>query len=91
MQITEAGMLWECAKSNKATTPSGEKIRYALLMGHVAGEDETIILSIHDRDDREWLDEVDVIHRRITLPDPTFRIYDWSKDTNTWRQRLEDT
>ena len=93
LQITEAGLLWECAKSNTATTPRGDKVRYALLLGLLADDDEVIVMAIHDQDDRVWLEEVDVIHRR--LPGGTddairLRSYDWNKSTKTWQQQLQD-
>jgi hypothetical protein len=88
LQSTDNGLLWECAKSNTAQTPRGEKVRYGLLVGHIAGEDEEIILSIDDRDDRGWLDEVDTIHRRVN-PE-IIRSYLWNPETSSWQQKLED-
>ena len=88
LQNKGAGLLWECAKSNTAKTPRGEIIRYALLIGHVAGEDSEIILSIDDKDDRMWLDDVDLIHRRVN-PEIT-RSYQWNPESSTWQQQLED-
>lgn len=92
LQLTEEGLLWECAKSNTTTTSRGEKIRYALLIGLLADDDDLIVLAIHDRDERIWLDDVDVIHRRIVGEEgPLLRSYDWSKESQTWKQRLEDS
>jgi len=89
LQLTEEGLLWECAKSNTTTTSRGEKIRYALLIGLLADDDDLVIMSIHDRDDRVWLDDVDVIHRRIpNKEEPTLRSYDWNEESRTWQQRL---
>lgn len=91
-QLQMDGMLWECAKSNTVQTPRGDKIRYAMLLGFPAGEDEVIPLVVHDQDDKVWtsniLEEADTILRRV--PGKEFRIYDWNKDSKTWKQRLED-
>jgi hypothetical protein len=88
------GMLWECAKSNTVQTPRGNKIRYAMLLGFSPGEDEVVPIVVHDQDDDTWRDnilgETDTILRRIPGEEPTFRVYDWNKDSSTWQQRLED-
>ena len=94
-QLKMDGMLWECAKSNTATLNNSNKVRYALLLGYAAGEDEVVPLAVHDRGDPLWTDnilgETETIFRRIPGEDPTFRIYDWNKDSKTWQQRLEDS
>jgi hypothetical protein len=96
LQLTEEGLLWECAKSNSIAPRAGhkgEKIRYALLVGVLAESTEEIVMAIHDRDDRDWLDDVDVIHRRIPsgLMGSSLRSYDWNEETRTWQQRLQDS
>ena len=94
-QLQMAGMLWECAKSNTATTPSGDKIRYAMLLGFPSGEDTVVPMVVHDQEDPSWtqniLSETETILRRIPGDAPTFRAYDWSKESNTWRQRLDES
>ena len=90
LQLTDEGLLWECLKSN-TTAARGEKIRYALLIGLLADEDDHVVMSIHDKDERVWLDDVDVIHRRIPGGSPPLRSYDWNEGTQTWQQRLEDS
>lgn len=95
-QLQMDGMLWECAKSNTASTPRGDKVRYALLLGFPAGEDEVVPITVHDQSDDTWTDsilaETVTIMRRIPGTDsPTFRVYDWNSDSRTWQQRLEDS
>lgn len=93
-QMQMEDILWECAKSNTVSTPRGEKIRYAMLLGFPSGEDTVIPMVVHDQDDHTWkdmiLEETETILRRIPGDPVTFRTYDWNKDTKTWRQRLED-
>lgn len=85
-------MLWECAKSNTVSTPQGSKIRYAMLLGFPPGEDSVIPMVVHDQNDHTWkdmiLEETNTILRRV--PGKEFRVYDWNKDSETWKQRLED-
>ena len=94
-QLQMEDMLWECAKSNTVSTPKGEKIRYAMLLGFPPGEDHVVPMVVHDQDDPAWteniLEETQTIHRRIPGDEVTFRIYDWSKNSKTWQQRLDES
>jgi hypothetical protein len=89
------GILWECAKSNKIRLKSGDTVRYALLLGYAPGEDGFVPLAVHGKDDPLWktniLEETETIHRRIPGEVTTFRVYDWSKESQTWLQRLQDS
>lgn len=91
-QLQMDDMLWECAKSNTVSTPQGSKIRYAMLLGFPPGEDSVIPMVVHDQNDHTWkdmiLEETNTILRRV--PGKEFRVYDWNKDSETWKQRLED-
>ena len=84
------GIVWVCAKSNSYSDPhSGDKFRYALLIGRMHDSDESIPIAIHDSDEREWLAEIRTIRRRLQGSDD-FRDYDWNEATNTWRQRIPE-
>ena len=93
-QLQMDGMLWECAKANTVTTPRGQKVRYAMLLGFPAGEDDVIPLTVHDQEDTTWteniLGETVSIMRRIPGAETTFRVYDWNAESKTWRQRLDE-
>ncbi len=88
------GVVWICAKANTYTDPhTGQKFRYALLVGRSSAFDESIPRTIHSEEDPSgWLEGVTTIRRRlshITVGD-TYRIYDFSEATGTWQQRIEE-
>lgn len=89
LQKTRFGVLWECAKSNTAQTPAGDKVRYAFLMGFSPEQDEIQFRSIHEFDGKEWLEGIDLIRRRISSTD-SFREYKFDWETGTWKQTLEE-
>ena len=94
-QMKTPDVLWECAKSNTVTTPRGDRIRYAILLGFSPEAEDVIPIVVHDQNDVSWRDEVladtNTILRRIPGEDVTFRVYDWNRDSSTWQQRLEDS
>ena len=93
-QIQNEDILWECAKSNTVSTPKGQKVRYAILLGFSPDSDDAVPLVVHDQQDNVWVDgvlpEAKTILRRIPGQTPTFRMYDWNRETSTWQQRLDD-
>lgn len=94
-QMQTDNILWECAKSNAVVTPQGDKIRYAMLLGFTAGEDQVLPMVIHDQKDETWvagiLEDTKTIMRRIPGEVVTFRVYDWNKESGTWQQRLDES
>jgi len=85
------GVIWVCAKSNTYIDEhTGERFRYALLVGRSSEFDESIPRTIHsETDSSEWLEGIQSIRRRVPgLED--FRVYDLNRATGTWQQRIPE-
>lgn len=91
LESTEDGLTLECVRANTYTDPKHGKIRYGLLLGwHPDFEDSPVVIPIMDvygEDDKEWLDGVDIIHKRTGADkegDPVFKEYHYDEDKERW-------
>ena len=80
------GIVWKCAKANKYEH-EGETFKYALLLGISSEFEGALPKAIHN-DTTDYLEGIETIRRRID--ENTVRIYDWSTDSGTWQQRMEE-
>lgn len=79
------GIIWECVRSN-SYDDDGDTIRYGLLRG-VDSENDIVEFDPISSQDKGWLLGVQTIRRRVG--EGKFRVYDWTEETGTWRQRKE--
>jgi hypothetical protein len=73
------GAIWECVRTNGYISPSGEKMRYGLLIGKVPDMEASIPVTIHDQDGSPWLDGIGIIKRGE-------KTYVWNIDSGTWQE-----
>jgi len=79
----DEGMIWECLRSHRVETPGEDKVRYALLVGILADNDDEIIQVFSDKEPKYWLEDISVIHRAD-------KKYVMDDDYGTFREDLGD-
>tara|TARA_Y100000034_G_C6862181_1_gene392525 strand:+ start:470 stop:790 length:321 start_codon:yes stop_codon:yes gene_type:complete len=81
LEDPEDGIVWVCGKSNNLQDEhTGEKVRYALLIGRSSGFDESLFLPICDQD-KSWMEGIVVIRRKNGSG---FKTYSLSESRGTW-------